>query len=175
MGVILRNTIDEVRKSKERFEFLGREYSTSQRRRKNWIHKLQNDKGRETEALNEIEAVARSYFYNLFTARNRGNYDYVLTGINCCVSEGDNEKLTTTYTNEKIQEAVFEMGAIKAPGEDGFPALFYQKCWHIIGYEVAFFCLQILSGDMEVSSLNHTNIVFISKKCKPINVAFSSN
>lgn len=136
---------------------------------------MQNDKGRKTEVLNEIEAVARSYFHNLFTARNRGNYDYVLSGINCCVPEGDNEKLTATYTSEKIQEAVFEMRAIKAPVEDGFPALFYQKCWHIIGDEVAFFWLQILNGDMEVSSLNHTNIVFISKKCNPVNVAFSSN
>ncbi|KAK5813725.1 hypothetical protein PVK06_029176 [Gossypium arboreum] len=124
-GSHLRNTSFEVRKSEKRLESLGREYFTTQRRRKNWIHKLQNDEGRETEALNEIEAVARSYFHNLFTAGNRGNYDYVLSGIDCCMSEGDNEKLTATYTSEEIREAVFEMGATKAPGEDGFPALFY--------------------------------------------------
>lgn len=87
----------------------------------------------------------------------------MLSGIDCCVPEGDNEKLTAMYTSEEIREAVFEMGATKARREDGFPTLFYQKYWHIIGDEVASVCLQILNGNIKVSSLNHTNIVLFRK------------
>lgn len=36
------------------------------------------------------------------------------------------------YTKEEIEAVVFEMGPTKAPGEDGLPGLFYQKCWPIV-------------------------------------------
>ncbi|KAK5835617.1 hypothetical protein PVK06_011311 [Gossypium arboreum] len=73
-----------------------------------------------------------------------------MTGIDQCVHQKDNRQLTAPYTKEEIQEAVFTMRLTKAPGEDGLPDLFYQKCWHIIGEEVTSFCLQLLNGDMEV-------------------------
>lgn len=69
-----------------------------------------------------------------------------MTGIVRCVYEEDNQKLTATYIKEEIQEAVFDMGSTKAPGEDRFQALFYQKCWHIVGKELTFFCSQLLNG-----------------------------
>lgn len=62
----------------------------TQHRRKKFIHKLQNEDGRETEVLQEIEGVARSYFQILFSAGERGNYEYFLSGIDRCVSEEDN-------------------------------------------------------------------------------------
>lgn len=51
--------------------------------------------------------------------------------------------------------------------EDGFPALFYQKCWPIIGEEVSEYCLQKLNGDMEVGVINKTNIVLLRKTTNP--------
>lgn len=45
----------------------------------------------------------------------------------------------------EIKEAVFEMGALKAPGPDGFNGLFYQKNWETVKKEIneavkVFFC-----------------------------------
>lgn len=37
------------------------------------------------------------------------------------------------------------MGPTKAPGPDGFPALFFQQYWHIVGEEVTSFCLDYLN------------------------------
>ncbi|KAA3456039.1 reverse transcriptase [Gossypium australe] len=49
------------------------------------------------------------------------------------------------YTKEEIREATFGMGPTKALGEDGFPTIFYQQCWHIVKDEVNSFCLQVLN------------------------------
>ncbi|MBA0633875.1 hypothetical protein Godav_024824, partial [Gossypium davidsonii] len=105
----------------------------TQRKRKSLINKLQNNSGWETNDLYEMESIARSYFQNLFTSGNQKNYDHLLSGIDRCVSEKDNRKLTEKYTKEEVREALFEMQPTKAPSEDRFPALFYQKCWHFIG------------------------------------------
>ncbi|KAA3482102.1 reverse transcriptase [Gossypium australe] len=59
------------------------------------------------------------------------------------------------------------MGATKAPGEDGFPAIFFQKFWHIIGDDVSNFCLQHLNKGMEVSFINSTHIVLLPKTTNP--------
>lgn len=60
--------------------------SASQRQRNNRIHKLQNYVGGEVENWHELQAVARSYFIDLFRARGSGNCDHVLSAIDCCVS-----------------------------------------------------------------------------------------
>lgn len=142
----------------------------SQLRRTNFIHRLQNEAGREMKALQGIEEAARYYFLNLFSVVERENYDHLMTGIDRCVYEEDNRQLTALYTKEEIQEAVFTMGPTKAPGEDGLLDLFYQKYWHIIGEEVTSFCLQLLNGDIEVSLINSTNIVLILKVSNPSNM-----
>lgn len=62
------------------------------------------------------------------------------------------------------------MGPTKAPGEDGFPALFFQKYWYIIREVVALFYLQFLNRDMKFSPINTTHIVLIPKKANPTNL-----
>lgn len=59
------------------------------------------------------------------------------------------------------------MAPLKAPGPDGFPALFFQRFWHIVGEEVACFYLEVLNGSREMGELNKTHIVLILKVDKP--------
>ncbi|KAA3465211.1 reverse transcriptase [Gossypium australe] len=63
-----------------------------------------------------------------------------------------------------------ELGPTKAPGEDGFPAIFYQKCWAIIGEDVTNYCLHRLNGGMNINLINKTNIVLIPKIAKPSDI-----
>lgn len=135
----------------------------TQRKRKNSIHKLMNEEGRELKFLQDIEEIARFYFQKLFTSGRLRNNNRILAGIEICIQEEDNQFLTATYTREEIKEAVFDTGPTKALGDDGFPAVFYQKCWQIMGEDVMSFCSQILNGGIEVSSINSTNIVLIPK------------
>ncbi|XP_052485232.1 uncharacterized protein LOC128040503 [Gossypium raimondii] len=123
----------------------------SQRRKQNRIHKLQCEDGRKTEEWKDMEEIARSYFLRLFSTGGKNSFENILTGIRRCISEEDNIKLKARFTNEEIWEALSEMGPTKASGDDGFPALFYQKCWSIIGDDVSNFCLQRLKKGRLIS------------------------
>ncbi|KAA3470849.1 reverse transcriptase [Gossypium australe] len=68
------------------------------------------------------------------------------------------EHISRIYSGQE-KKVILNMGATKAPGEDGFPAIFFQKFWHI------------LNGDIEVSQINTTHIVFIPKKTSPTNLS----
>lgn len=110
----------------------------------------------ETEVIEEMKEIARSYFQYLFLARRRGNYNHILSSIDRCISKEDNSKLEAKYKNEEIHEALKEMGPTKAPGEDGFLALFYQKCWSIIREDVTSYCLNLLNEGTDLSLINKT-------------------
>ncbi|KAA3472832.1 reverse transcriptase [Gossypium australe] len=99
----------------------------------------------------ELEVIARSYFQHLFSAGRRGNYDHILSRVDHCILDEENSKLKASYTKEEIRETLAELGPTKALGEDGFPTLFYQKCWTIIGEDVTSFCLNILNGGMDIT------------------------
>lgn len=53
----------------------------TQRWRKNYIRKLQYNDGRETEVIEEMEKIARSYFQQLFLAGRRRNYNHTFSSI----------------------------------------------------------------------------------------------
>ncbi|KAA3471145.1 reverse transcriptase [Gossypium australe] len=81
-----------------------------------------------------------------------------------------NSKLTTTYLEDEVVTALKEIGPTKASGNDGFPALFFQKYWHIVRRDVNDFCLKVLNEGMDFDMLNMTNIVLISKIPNPTNL-----
>ncbi|KAA3474748.1 reverse transcriptase [Gossypium australe] len=107
--------------------------------------------------------IAKTYFQCLFKAEEEGQYEHILIGVE--------RRLAMPFIKEEIWETLTSMGATKAPGEDGLPAIFFQKLWHIFGNEVSSFCLQQLNGEMEVSRLNSTHIVLIPKKVHPTNLS----
>jgi hypothetical protein len=47
-----------------------------------------------------------------------------------------NGELLKEYTDQEIGDALFQIGPLKAPGPDGFPARFFQRNWGIIKEEV---------------------------------------
>lgn len=47
--------------------------------------------------------------------------------------------LDPSVSDEEVKQVVFSIGSLKAPGEDGLPALFYQKSWDTFGPELTSF------------------------------------
>lgn len=80
------------------------------------------------------------------------------------VTEEENQHLARIPDEEEIREVIFSMNPWKAPGPDGFPAIFYQKCWGIIGQDVVRFVKNFFINKHIPNKLNHTNLVLIPKK-----------
>ncbi|KAI9160304.1 hypothetical protein LWI28_006978 [Acer negundo] len=75
--------------------------------------------------------------------------------------------LMATFSAEEIKNAVFQLGPTKAPGPDGFHALFFQKFWVMVEQDITRICLQVLNGVTSIKEFNNTNIVLIPKKKQP--------
>lgn len=69
------------------------------------------------------------------------------------------------FTPQEVEDALFQMSPLEAPGLDGLPAFFFQKYLHIVGPEVRQLVLDVLNNNRDPSDLNTTLIVLIPK-CK---------
>lgn len=82
-----------------------------------------------------------------------------------------NADLCMPITDDEIKVAVFDLGALKAPGLDGFPGKFYQNFWETINDEVCGTTKDFSTVGFNLSALNRTHIAFIPKVQNPENVS----
>jgi hypothetical protein len=79
------------------------------------------------------------------------------------VSEVENEILLRSFSQEELDEVLKETKVDTAPGPDGFPVLFYKRCWPWIKTQV----LQILNGfalgTVDIARLNFGILSLIPK------------
>jgi hypothetical protein len=73
--------------------------------------------------------MATDYFQKLFTADDSLDPSPVIELLEPCISEGTNESLCAEFSDKEISDALFQIGPLKAPGPDGFPARFFQRNW----------------------------------------------
>ena len=71
----------------------------------------------------------------------------------------------------KVDIALSQMDALKSPGLDGMPPLFFQHFWPVIGDEVANAVLTCLNTGSIPSSINQTHITLIPKVKSPERVS----
>ena len=119
------------------------------------------------ESLEEVVQVASNYFDNLFQASVGDQMEDCLDAVESRVTDDMREFLSTQFTAEEVQVALFQMGPTKAPGPNGMNALFYQKFWHIVGDSIVLAVLDFLNNGNMLPNINHTNIVVIPKVQNP--------
>ena len=74
-----------------------------------------------------------------------------------------NSKLTKSITNEEVWQVVKSIHAFKAPGSDGFQAVFYHSYWTLIGLSVCDFVQDCFVKNHVPSDTNKTLIALIPK------------
>ena len=78
-----------------------------------------------------------------------------------------NEALLHLRTMDEMKDTVFGLGAIKSPGPDGLPGLFYQKYCDIIKLEVLNVVQTFFQTGFLLKALNETNISLVPKVLNP--------
>lgn len=166
------------KRSKEDWLRWGDQYTkwfhkkASMRRKKNEIKGILDVNGIWTDNPNLIEDTFCSYFKNLFSSScpSKEALEKVLKVVKPKVDDSMNEKLLAPYSKDEIEKVVNQMFPTKAPGPDGFPALFFQKYWNIVGQNTISNCLNILIDGASLKEWNKTNIVLIPKIDNPRSV-----
>lgn len=133
------------------------------------IKGLRDHMGNWKENEKEMETVIDEYFREMFRSTNpRGEeIEEVLHALDCMVSEEAKHDLSCSFTEAEVKDALSSMPPLKFPGPDGYPALFYQKYWNILGSSVIDCVLNFLNHKSLPPGLIFTYIVLIPKVKNP--------
>ncbi|KAL9692026.1 hypothetical protein QQ045_012457 [Rhodiola kirilowii] len=145
----------------------------SQRRRVNRIEKLQTNEGVWVTEEEEICGLIAKYYEEIFNS-NRGEarirWSEWMGFVPGKVNEEMRMDLMRPYSEAEVREAVFQMCPTKAPGLDGFSALFYQKHWSMVKGKVSMQILRMLNNGTLEDGINKTLITLIPKVKDPKSV-----
>ena len=119
------------------------------------------------EGEEQLKHLVFKYYSALFTSQGGSLVSSFLNQIQPRVTQQMNEMLLADFASAEIKRALDQMGDLKAPGPDGMPAIFYKKCWHIVGERVIKEVLQVLNGGEMPAGWNDTIIILIPKVKNP--------
>jgi len=133
------------------------------RSRKNKIKKLKADNGQWCDDPAGMAGMASHFFQNLYKKDDHVTPDHMVNMFSEKVTAEMNDLLCRDFTDEEISNALFQIGPLKAPGPDGFPARFFQRNWGIIKTEVTSAVRAFFKDGVMPGQVNDTAIVLIPK------------
>jgi hypothetical protein len=145
----------------------------STRKARNRIDGITNELGLWVDSKLEVEGVITQYFEKIFASSNpsMSAIGEITDGIHTRLDSHKMQQLELNFVGDEVRRAVFDMSPLKAPGEDGLPALFYQKFWSIVGPATISACLGILNEGDPIGCINRTIISLIPKCSSPAAMA----
>jgi hypothetical protein len=102
------------------------------KRRRNSVDFLKLPTGAWLSERVDIGNSFVDHFANLFTSSNPPISPDMLDLFDQVITLDDNTSICTTPSEAEIFEALSSIGSNKAPGPDGFSALFYKEYWNIV-------------------------------------------
>jgi hypothetical protein len=105
-----------------------------------------------------------SHFSKLFSSSNPPIDDEMLNLFASVITAEDNLFLCAFPLEEEVVQALSSLGSSKAPGPDGFTALFYKKYWSVVKVEVLGCINNFFQNHFLLQEQNHTHIALITKQ-----------
>lgn len=144
--------------------------STIIQRRHNNIDAIKFEDGSWVTSSKDIRLPFFNSFKSMFTKEEVFFPKHLDNLISPCITEEENSILQNIPTPEEIKATLFQMQDLKAPGLDGFPALYYKEFWYIVGESVT----QVVTSFFEFGRLpkevNSSLIILIPKISNPSSV-----
>ena len=139
--------------------------------RRKRIFQLEQDEGTIVGQEN-LKIYISEFYKKLFGASAKNNFSLVETENQDMpqLSNEENEILTASFTEKEVHEAIMQMEKNKAPGPDGFPAEFYQKCWAVIKDDLFAMFRDFQKGELPLFHLNFGIIILLPKKENAIQI-----
>ncbi|WCJ35671.1 DNAse I-like superfamily protein [Euphorbia peplus] len=137
--------------------------STIIRRRRNKVEGLKDDADCWVWDSAKLKEMAVRFYTALYTEDLpirppcESSHSFPLLGDSFAADLG------RVFTSEEVKSAFFSMSPLKAPGPDGFHAMFYQRHWAIIGGSACSVVLKALNLGVLDAHLNDTLITLIPK------------
>ena len=138
------------------------------RARRNKVKRLIDAAGCSHGDSKVMGGMATSFFENLFTRDDSLDPQPVLSLFEEKVSQEMNNRLCAEFTEKEISDSLFQMGPLKAPGKDGFPARFFQKNWAVMKEEIVMAVREFFRTSNMPQGVNDTVIVLIPKVDDPV-------
>ena len=133
----------------------------------NSISALRKDDGCLTENLEEMKGITNSFFKQLYSCDASVDPSHIISLVKPRVTDDMNDDLCKPFTEKEISDALFQMGPLKAPGPDGFPARFFQRNWGLIKDDIVKAVQQFFISRIMPDGINNTTIVLIPKIKNP--------
>jgi hypothetical protein len=138
--------------------------STLIKRRSNSVNFLKTESGSWLSDRVSIGDSFVSHFTSLFSSTYPPISDEMLDLFAPVISADDLLHLCSIPLESEVFQALSSLGSSKAPGPDGFTALFYKKYWPHVSKDILACVSHFFQNHQLLHELNHTFITLVPKK-----------
>ncbi|CAL8105061.1 unnamed protein product [Prunus armeniaca] len=117
-----------------------------------------------------IKALAVTYFSDLFSNDHVVDSEIGFPNLFPGIDLADLRLLNRPVALEEVKASLFNIGGLKAPGIDGFPACFYQSQWNHCGEDIFHMVLKAFHECTIPEKLNMTLITLVPKVESPLSM-----
>lgn len=141
--------------------------STIIQHRHNNIDAIKNEEGTWVAGSSHIRQHFLHIYKDLFEEEQVDFPNDLNNLVTSCISEEENQLLSMIPTPEEIKFTLFQMHDLKAPGLDGFLALFYKEFWPTVGDAVTQEVISFFELGSMPKEVNNSLIDLIPKNPNP--------
>lgn len=124
---------------------------------------LKGEDGSWIEDRQVLKNLAVSFFSNLFRSDQAAGGDFI-TGAFPKLDDGEWAAMEREVTIEETKKSLSRMGSYKAPGPDGYQAIFYKRTWHITGSALHEYVRRVMAGEGIPKATAEASLVLIPKE-----------